>query len=611
MILQSLLFPKEEICMEYPMFYRFDMDEARLDLKEKCLYLKENGQISSDTYFNSFSYDKWKKYTRIKNIFLVLQVKGRGEIELYQKNYRNNWVVEKKIKVKKFDCSEKQSFKIVLDNSDLLNGNLSFKINASGSLSLYGGYYGTDLKKEEKTDRVHFGEERQSVLNHVNIAINICTFMREKYVYRNMEILKKYIFDNEDCELRNRLKVFITDNGNSLDDKRLKQPWIHLVKQGDNGSAGGFTRGLIEILHDKDEYTNIIMMDDDVLIEPEAIIKNFVFLQLLKKKYKRSLIGGALLRTDYQNVQYICGGTWDTAKCYRMHKIGYDLNQYDCVLKNEIEDNPGVNGWWYCCMPSDVIRKDNLPWPSYFHMDDMEYDIRNSLNIILLNGICVWHEPFENKPSSYTKYYDTRNVIITHMVHFPNWRRIDMWRFIIRSVFAQVQNYRYKEAWIVIKALQDVLKGPDWIMKINPIEYLDQLIQSGYRKSFLEELDLHFDYVNYMNSQMYAEKGLKRLVRKATLNGHFLVPAKKKTAIVQMFGPHPGAIFGAKTVLNYDEITGKAYITEKSNAECLKLCFACFYYLIKTGSEFQSLKKAYKSKFPYMCTEEFWKTYLR
>ena len=596
MILQSLLFPKEEICMEYLMFYRYDMDEVRLDFKEKRFYIKENGNLSSDTYFNSFSYDKWKKYTRIKNLFLLLQMKGQGEVELYQKNYRNGRIVEKRIKVKKFDFLQKQSLKIALDSSNLMNGNLSFKINASDVVLLYGGYYGADIESE---------------VNDVNIAINICTFMREKYVYRNMKILKEYIFDNLNCDLRNRLKVFITDNGNSLDEERLKEPWIHLVKQGDNGSAGGFTRGLLEIIHEKEEYTNIIMMDDDVLIEPEAIIKNYVFLQLLKKKYKKSLIGGALLRTDYQNVQYISGGTWDTAKCYCMHKIGYDLNLYDCVLKNEIEDNPGVNGWWYCCMPAEIIRKDNLPWPSYFHMDDMEYDIRNSLHIILLNGICVWHEPFENKPSSYTKYYDTRNVIITHMVHFPKWGRMDMWKFIIRSVFAQVQNYRYKEAWIVIKALQDVLKGPDWLMNINPIEYLDHLIQSGYRKSFLEELDMRFDYGEYMKSQQYMEKGWKRLVRKVTVNGHFLAPVSKKTAVVQMFGPHPGAIFGAEKVLNYDEITGKAYITEKNNVECLKLCFACLYYLIKTGSEFQSLKRAYKEKFPYMCTEEFWKSYLR
>lgn len=68
-----------------------------------------------------------------------------------------------------------------------------------------------------------------------------------------------------------------------------------------------------------------------------------------------------------------------------------------------------------------VIRKDNLPWPSYFHMDDMEYDIRNCKKMILLNGICVWHEPFENKPSSYTQYYDTRNIIITHFIHYPKW----------------------------------------------------------------------------------------------------------------------------------------------------------------------------------------------
>lgn len=80
------------------------------------------------------------------------------------------------------------------------------------------------------------------------MAINICTYKREKYVYRNMKILENQIF-KEDSELKDHLKVFITDNGSSLDEGALENYWIHLVKQGDNGSAGGFTRGLIEIIH--------------------------------------------------------------------------------------------------------------------------------------------------------------------------------------------------------------------------------------------------------------------------------------------------------------------------------------------------------------------------
>lgn len=581
------------------MYYRYDNEEVYFSGKKEAYVLEKKAELEANTYFNSFSWNKWNKYTKIDHVYLEIEIEGKADIYLYQMQYFNGTVVEKVVSVQRVECQNRTKVKIGFNQDAFLDGVLAFKIvSLSDDTFFYGGAYVTDID--------------ENLCSEVCMAINICTFKREKYVYRNMKILEREIWEKQDA-LKDNIKIFITDNGSSLDENRLNKRWIHLVKQGDNGSAGGFTRGLMEVIreNEKQAYSHVIMMDDDVLIEPEAIRKTYAFLKLLKEEYKDAFLGGALLRTDMQNIQYISGGTWSTKYCYEMHKIGYDLTKCSDVIKNEIEDNPTVNGWWYCCIPMSVVRKDNLPWPSYFHMDDMEYDIRNCRKLILLNGICVWHEPFENKPSSYTKYYDTRNVIITHLVHFPEWGKKDLKKFVKQSVFAQLQNYRYKDCWIVIRALNDLMRGPKWLMEINPIELLDEIIDMGYKKEMPENFNLHFDWDKYCESQNYSESVIKHCIRKLTLNGHFGVLTKHDYAVVQMFGPHPGAIFRHKKVLNYDEITERAFVTEKKLSEALKVCWSYFIIQLKLYARFKKLREQYTDKFKYMQTEEFWKKYLR
>ena len=55
MILQKIIFPKEDLCAEKELYYRGDLE-------------KEGETIQFNTYFNSFSIEKWKKYTNLENL---------------------------------------------------------------------------------------------------------------------------------------------------------------------------------------------------------------------------------------------------------------------------------------------------------------------------------------------------------------------------------------------------------------------------------------------------------------------------------------------------------------------------------------------------------------
>ena len=146
----------------------------------------------------------------------------------------------------------------------------------------------------------------------MDIAINICTFRREPFVKRNLELLRKYILQNPDHEMYGHLQVFISDNGKTLDIPALADEQVHIVPNKNVGGAGGFTRGLIEIMHCPDyRASHALFMDDDILIEPEALYRTYTILRCRKKEYEELFIGGAMLRLDQQNIQVEAGAAWN------------------------------------------------------------------------------------------------------------------------------------------------------------------------------------------------------------------------------------------------------------------------------------------------------------
>ena len=179
----------------------------------------------------------------------------------------------------------------------------------------------------------------------------------------------------------------------------------------------------LEIMHCKDyQATHVLLMDDDILLEPESLFRTYVLLRTLKEQYRDAFIGGAMLRLDHQNIQVEAGAAWYAGNL-ASRKSNLNLNTLDACLYNETEEYCEFNAWWYCCIPMHIVRPDNLPLPIFIRGDDVEYGLRNMKHLILLNGICVWHEPFENKYSSFLSYYILRNMLYDNALHCPGFTR--------------------------------------------------------------------------------------------------------------------------------------------------------------------------------------------
>ena len=72
------------------------------------------------------------------------------------------------------------------------------------------------------------------------------------------------------------------------------------------GGAGGFTRGMIEILKANENgagVTHVLVMDDDIVLDTDVLLRTYTLLSLRKPEYADVFVGGAMLRLDRPNIQ--------------------------------------------------------------------------------------------------------------------------------------------------------------------------------------------------------------------------------------------------------------------------------------------------------------------
>lgn len=594
MILQHMLMPRAGICNQQDMYIRADKKKVHLIDEHQTMQFKQFGIAWFDTYFNGFSIEKWRKYTKVNQVFVTLSLKGKFEIQLCSKEKIHQTIAEKELSVTTFESTELSEITLPFQSYDN-KGMFFVRLEAmEDGAEFHGGYYSADLAEDSLYD--------------VNIAINICTFRREQFVHRNLSILRKYILENAENELNSHLQVFISDNGKTLDIPALSTEQIHIVPNKNVGGAGGFTRGLIEIMHCQSyRATHTLFMDDDILIDPEALYRTYTFLRCRKQEYEDLFVGGAMLRLDQPNIQVEAGAAWFEGNL-ESRKSGLNLNHADACLYNEIEEYCEYNAWWYCCTPMSVVNENNLPMPIFIRGDDLEYGLRNMKHLALLNGICVWHEPFENKYSSFLSYYILRNLLYDNALHCPNYSK---WKFMKRlygEVLRQLFYYRYKNVDLLFRGVEDFFKGVDFLKETDGEKLHQEIMAAGYKAQPIEDLDMPFSYPEYEASFDEKEGKLHKAIRFLTFNGQ-LLPAKRNN-ITSMASCRPINFYRAKRVLQYDVTSGKAFVTEKHIKNMIAYLIRLLCISFRTTWIFDKAIQNFRNMCSLLQTEDQWIKYL-
>lgn len=595
MNIQNIVFPQIGICDKEEMFFRRCINNnisVSFDKTARKLDFVKFGKVNFNTYFNCFSICKWKKYTKINNLSLILMIEGDFHINVYDCLANGKWISEKKVDEYDISSKGKEEVKINL-NIEHMDGIITFSLTAlSAHAVLYGGFYSTDIDKNET--------------NETNIAINICTFKREKFILHNIDVLKKYIIENVESPLYNHLQVYISDNGKSLPLSEINSDTIHIVENKNVGGAGGFSRGIIEILNNMDSFcaTHALMMDDDIVIMPESLFRTYTILSCRKEEYIDLFIGGAMLKIDQPTIQVESGASWNAGELIS-NKFNYDMQDFVYCVQNEVEEYTEYNAWWYCCTPISVINENNLPLPIFIRGDDLEYGLRNMKDLFLLNGICVWHESFENKYSSFLQYYILRNLLYDNSLHCRNYTRFNFLIKLLKNVAREMIYYRYKNIDLILRGVEDFFKGTEFLINTDAEKLHKEIMAAGYRAE-----SMNLDITHYDDNKITSEGKISKLIRAITINGYLLPAKSNKEIIVSMAQCKPIDFYRFSNVLNYDPVSGKGFITSKSYKEAFRTGIQCLKIVIKILFCYGSAVNRFRKDYHSVTNMKFWKKYL-
>lgn len=435
MVISEILFPENKADREALYFH------GRGCVLETGLEIFPNETVRFDTYFNSFFYSPFVRYTNLSSVALHIEVSGSVSIKLIFMSRKGELTVVSDTRIE----SDKEN----ISTQDISLPSLL-------SLPVDGMIY-PEITTFSTGAVIHHASYNtsDSPVNSIKLAIVICTFHRESYIYRNLDLLRQQILNQNDPAAQ-AVDVLVVDNGKSLSIEETSR--LRLFPNKNLGGSGGFTRGLMEAERGPDKYTHVLFMDDDISFEPESILRTIRFLQLLKEQTQPVCIGGHMLQEDSPCMQYEAGAYFRKGYIFPNGR-DLDLSIPATLLLNGEERLCDFNAWWYCCFPISAARKIGLPLPLFIRGDDLEYGLRMKPKVILMNGIGVWHMPFAKKESPHLQYYIKRNeLLVSALYDNGHWKWI-AFRKLIRAYGKALLLNDMKSFHFVIKGYEDFFCG--------------------------------------------------------------------------------------------------------------------------------------------------------
>ena len=427
---------------------------ARWNADEQALEI--NGRVSFLSYLNLLSLPKLNEYCDFDGADLSITVKGSPFI-LRQVSIDTK-TGDTRIK-RLLDFTGIDEFATVsaqLDVSDC--GELvSFEIESEGDLLLKSASYSTistDVKRVDAT----------------KLLLATTTYKKDDDIKRNVSYIKKSIVDGFP-ELTGKFKMVVIDNGGTLDasDIETEGGEISLIESPNVGGAGGFTQGMMLAI--EDGCSHVLLMDDDVFVLPEAIKRAYAIAALAKDEYRtRGILNGAMFRKENPNEQFEDVAKVDKDGTYRRIKPDYNMSKIGNVMASELTsvDVPKAYGaWWFSMIPTCLIEKSGLPLPVFVRCDDVEFGMRAKPRMMSIAGVCTWHDKFEGRMNYASDCYQyTRNFLIMNAVDMLDVDKPFMMRF-RRSFKAHLRSLSYDGAEMMVEALEDYLRGPEFLKNAN------------------------------------------------------------------------------------------------------------------------------------------------
>jgi hypothetical protein len=187
------------------------------------------------------------------------------------------------------------------------------------------------------------------------------------------------------------------------------------------GGSGGFSRGLM--LADAQGFSHCLFMDDDVSVEPEAILRTLAFQRL----HPQRAVAGVLLQAECPWLVLEMGGLFDRF----CHPLGFGTDVADVASVLSLFDpsrsghRPNYGAWCYFSFAVQQVK--HWPFPFFVRGDDILFSLMNGFPLVCLPGVTARVPSFLRKEGPLQALLDTRMHLIIRAVI----ERLDRWQMVV------------------------------------------------------------------------------------------------------------------------------------------------------------------------------------
>jgi len=419
------------------------------------LLIRPEAEVSFGTYFNGFPASYWRRHTVVTDVRLTVRLQGKGARVVVFKSTANG------------RTQQVDSTPLTTTDESIFTFDLTLKPFVDG------GWYWYDVVASEHEVVVTSAEWTAEVpadrAEHGTVDIAITTMNRPDFCAKLIAQL------GDETLLPYLDTVLVMEQGSQkvvdseffpLAQKALGDQ-LRVIEQGNLGGSGGYARGQLESVK-KGTATYALMMDDDVICEPEGIVRAITFGDLTKRP---TIVGGHMFNIYSRSRMHSYGEIvqpwrfwWQSAPGVFMD---WDFGSRNLRSTRWLHRRVDVdfNGWFMCLIPREVIAEIGLSLPVFIKWDDSEYGLRAreaGYPTVTFPGAAVWHIPWTDKNDAldWQSYFHQRNRFVAALLHsvYPNGGR--MVQESLNHQIKHLVSMQYSTVAIRHQALLDVLAGP-------------------------------------------------------------------------------------------------------------------------------------------------------
>jgi galactofuranosylgalactofuranosylrhamnosyl-N-acetylglucosaminyl-diphospho-decaprenol beta-1,5/1,6-galactofuranosyltransferase len=419
-----------------------------VERERQRVVIQPYAQLSTNTFFGRFPASYWQRWTEVTQVEFRVTAEGTGRIEIRASDVAGD---ARTLATEVVEDAQHEQIGLVARIDKYVDG---------GALWLEASTGVTELVLESACWSITKRTQTRTT------AVVICTYNRADDCLRTLDTLSR-----DGTALAMVESVYVIDQGSDTVESRagfadvqhFLGGKLRYIRQANLGGAGGFTRGLFEVLEISQlDSPNIMLMDDDILLEPDTVVRLTTFANCTIDPV---IVGGQMLYLLHPD-QLHAGAEDTDLPILRAGLPVRDALVHSNLIDNsqEIRVDAGYNAWWACLIPSEIVAKIGYPLPIFFQWDDIEYGLRaraHGYPTVTLPGAGVWHADFHWKDwDDWPRYFSLRNSLIVNALHSqPN--RIITARFLLGQLLLYIASMRYGLAATLIMAVEDFLAGPD------------------------------------------------------------------------------------------------------------------------------------------------------